>query len=160
MICWNCINYGSMTEAVYNGAGPGWDGWAAAWCKAWDEAIEQLQDYEHDFLNCEHYKAEPLKRVFVSHPLYSEGDVAENMCRVEDICRELVSEGMLPISPLHLFGFLDSETPQQRAEIMRVCKGLIDLSDEVWSYGNKGGCKIEKEYAKALGKSVVEKGGH
>lgn len=95
-----------------------------------------------------------MRRVFISHPLYSEGDVAENFTEVDLICRLIMADGYLPISPLHLFGFVDSETKVLRANIMMVCKDLIAMSDEVWSYGDKGGCKIERQWAKELGKPV------
>ena len=93
-------------------------------------------------------------RVFVSHPLYSEGDVAENMCNVDQICRELLEDGFLPISPLHLFGFVEEETPEIREAIMSVCRDLILISDEVWVYGNKGGCAIERRWAEMCRKPV------
>ncbi len=98
-----------------------------------------------------------MKRIFISHPLYSEGDVAENMCDVDLICRGLAAEGHLPISPLHMFGFLDTETPSQRAEILRVCRMLVSMCHELHSYGDKGGCAAEKKWAEERGIPVTEK---
>ena len=97
-----------------------------------------------------------MKRIFVSHPLYSEGDVAENMKKVDFICRDILEGGHLPISPLHLFGFMDEETPELREEILGVCQSMIEVCDELWSYGDKGGCKIEKRWAYEFGVKVFD----
>ena len=99
-----------------------------------------------------------LKRVFVSHPLYSEGTVADNMCNVDVICRELLQEGVLPVSPLHLFGYMEGETTEQRAAVLNVCKDLIGLCDELYSYGSKGGCGLEINWAKMHGVPIKYKG--
>ena len=93
-------------------------------------------------------------RVFVSHPLYSEGSVESNLRKADNICRELLEDGFLPISPLHLFFYMDSETAEIREQIMSVCRDLILMSDEVWVYGNKGGCAIERRWAEMCRKPV------
>lgn len=46
-----------------------------------------------------------------------------------------------------------------REEILQVCFRLIDISDEVWIYGDSEGCKNEREYALSRGKRVIDKRG-
>ena len=87
------------------------------------------------------------KRVFISHPLMSEGTPAENYLKVDAICKRALQQGVIPLSPLHLFGFVETETPELRVEILEVCKRMIEMSDEVWSYGDQGGCALEKVWA-------------
>lgn len=94
-----------------------------------------------------------MKKIFVSHPL--NGDFEGNRKKVDIICKYLIRQGLLPISPLHLFQFLDEETPELRKVIMEVCYRLIDMCDEVWIYGNSEGCKLERGYAEWIGKKVV-----
>lgn len=94
-----------------------------------------------------------MRRIFVSHPLT--GDLKGNRKKADKICRYIVRKGFLPISPLHLFSFIDEETDELRERIMEVCYKLIDLSDEVWIYGDSEGCNLEREYAKKKGKKIV-----
>ncbi len=96
-----------------------------------------------------------MKRVFISHPFAS--DPEGNRKKVDSICRDLAGKGVLPISPLHLFGFMDNDL--QREGIMRVCFRLIDICDEVWIYGDSEGCEKERDYALSRGKKVLKKGG-
>jgi len=77
--------------------------------------------------------------------------------RVDIICHDLVKQGILPISPLHLFSFMEND--DNREEILQVCFRLIDICDEVWIYGDSEGCRKEREYALSTGKSVVIKYG-
>lgn len=95
-----------------------------------------------------------MKKIFISHPLM--GDFKGNRKRADKICKHIVKQGLLPISPLHLFSFIDNETKEARKEIMAVCFKLIDISDEVWVYGDSEGCKLEEEYAERTGKKVVK----
>ena len=97
-----------------------------------------------------------MKWVFVSHPY--KDDPKGNKKRVDAICRELAErDDILPISPLHLFSFLEND--DKREEILQVCFRLIDISDEVWIYGNSEGCRKEKMYALLKGKKVIDKCG-
>ena len=92
-----------------------------------------------------------MKRVFISHPY--KDDPKGNKKRVDTICRELAErDDILPISPLHLFSFMEDDL--QREEILQVCFRLIDICDEVWIYGDSEGCKREAEYAQRAGKVV------
>lgn len=94
------------------------------------------------------------RKVFVSHPL--SGNLEDNRKSADKICRQLYQEGLLPISPIHLFAFIDEETPELRDDIMRICFRLIDISDEVAVYGLSNGCRTEKAYAKIKRKRMVD----
>jgi hypothetical protein len=97
-----------------------------------------------------------VKRVFISHPY--KDDPKGNKKRVDTICRELARKGdILPISPLHLFSFMEDDL--QRERILRVCFRLIDICDEVWIYGDSEGCEKERDYALSRGKKVLNKRG-
>jgi hypothetical protein len=97
-----------------------------------------------------------MKRVFISHP-YKDNPTG-NKKQADAICRELAEkDGILPISPLHLFSFMEDDL--QREEILQVCFRLIDICDEVWVYGDSEGCRKEKTYALSQGKMVIDKCG-
>ena len=92
-----------------------------------------------------------MKWVFISHPY--KDDPKGNKKRVDTICMELAEkDDILPISPLHLFSFMEDDL--QREEILHVCFRLIDICDEVWVYGDSEGCRMELEYARSIGKAV------
>ena len=96
-----------------------------------------------------------MERVFVSHP-YAD-DPEANKIKAEKICKDLLAGGMLPVSPLHLFSFMDDDTP--REAIMEVCFDLIDKCDAVYVYGRSDGCRKEAEYAIMTGKPMRYFGG-
>ncbi len=89
-------------------------------------------------------------RIFVSHPYRSNPERNKQMA--DAICKYLSRKGFLPISPLHLFSYMQDDS--RRQEILEVCKRLIDISDEVWVYGDSAGCLEEMRYAKRTGKPV------
>ncbi len=95
-----------------------------------------------------------MKKVFISHPFAS--DPEGNREKEKKICKYVLKQGHLPISPLHLFKFIEEETPTLRENIMIVCKRLIDQCDEVWIFGNSRGCKEEERYAMSINKKVVK----
>ena len=97
-----------------------------------------------------------MRRVFISHPY--KDDPKGNKKRVDTICRELAEkDDILPISPLHLFSFMEDD--RQREEILQVCYRLIDICDEVWVCGDSEGCGKEMNYALSRGKKVLNKRG-
>ena len=88
-----------------------------------------------------------MKRIFISHPLYSEGDPGKNFNKVEAICKSLTREDILPISPIHQFAFINVETKQIRENILAWCRYMIQGCDELWYYGDQGGCAQEIRWA-------------
>ena len=91
-----------------------------------------------------------MKKVFISHPYADNPEKNKN--RVDKICKEVLGKGYLPISPLHLFSYMENDN--FRKEVLQACFNLIDLSDEVWIYGMSEGCSLELEYALKAGKIV------
>ena len=89
-------------------------------------------------------------RVFLSHPYASNPKL--NKEKVEKIAKYMVRKGITPLSPLHLFSFYEGDS--NREEIMKICKYLIDIADEVWIYGDSKGCLEELKYAKKKGKPI------
>lgn len=90
------------------------------------------------------------KFIFISHE-YSSNPI-ENKKKVDKICKYLIRHDIIPLSPLHLFSFYDEDA--DREYIMKACKHLIDMADEVWIYSNSPGCMEEMKYAVSKGKKV------
>lgn len=91
------------------------------------------------------------KYAFISHP-YSDNP-KKNRELVDKICRYWKAKGVIPISPIHLFSFYDSDEGS-RNKIMRACFRLIDFCDVVFLYGQAPGCKDEENYARYIGVPV------
>lgn len=87
-------------------------------------------------------------KIFVSHPFAD--NPAENRIKVDKICRELLEQGNIPISPLHLFSFYEGD--EDRKDILRFCFNMIDNCDIVHVYGESEGCLIELAYAMKIDK--------
>jgi nucleoside 2-deoxyribosyltransferase len=92
-------------------------------------------------------------KVFVSHP-FADNPVL-NRKKVDKICKDLVKQGFIPISPLHLFSFYEDDS--DREEILQFCYKLIDNCDIVHIYGDSEGCRKEHGYAVLTGKPVEVK---
>lgn len=75
-----------------------------------------------------------MKKVFLSHPFGADPDL--NNQRINYIVKRIISKNndILPLSPLHLFGFYGEDNPTIREPIMDTCFHLIDLADELWVY--------------------------
>ena len=97
-----------------------------------------------------------MRKVFVSHPFAS--DPNQNKKNVDEICKWIIENGenVLPVSPIHLFSFVEDEKGI-RDDIIAMCFDLIDICDEVWLIDmndDSVGMAIEKNYAK-LGNKIV-----
>ena len=90
-----------------------------------------------------------MKKTFISHP-YTDNP-AENKEKVEIICRLLYEQSLFPLSPLHLFSFIDKETSSLRGLIMDTCFKMIAYdAEQLYAFGREGGCKTEIRWAKKL----------
>lgn len=101
-----------------------------------------------------------LLRVFVSYPFKE--DPSRYRREVDLVCKMLFKEhGVLPISPLHLFSFIEEEDDMLRDMIMDICFNLIrSSSDILYCFGNfatSSGCYDEWHYARTLGKPTYLK---
>ena len=95
------------------------------------------------------------KKVYIAHPL--RGNIKGNINKASEICEYLASRGdILPLSPLHTFGYLDPTGDQFQA--MQLCFSLLDCADEVWVFGKywmSEGCIAEIAYANCRGIKTV-----
>jgi len=87
-----------------------------------------------------------MKRVFISHPF--SGDEVENTRKADEICKKIMESDVdvLPVSPLHLFSFLEDDGGVREA-IMTQCYYMILSCDELWSFGDSKGCVREEAWA-------------
>ena len=90
------------------------------------------------------------KRIFISHPYKNSPDVNKN--KTQEICKQVMEDGHLPISPLHLFSFMNDDSA--RDDIIAWCLDMINLCDEIWVFGDSEGCNIERIHAENNGKVV------
>lgn len=97
-----------------------------------------------------------LKRVYIAHP-YSDNP-EEAFKKVDAIVKDLFfcnpANDVLPISPIHLFSWLENDS-DVRNDLLQACTELIKTCDELWFYGLSAGVKFEIEKAKELGIKVV-----
>jgi hypothetical protein len=105
--------------------------------------------------------AEPLKKVYVSHPLRGDMDpempnfkiIVDNKEEVDEICRQIVREfpNVLPLSPINAFSFFRIFEEDEQA--LKMDLRFLELADELWVFGdwqNSAGCKREIERAREL----------
>ena len=89
-------------------------------------------------------------RVFTCHKFSS--DRAGSIKALRHICRALVQEGCLPLSPQLVFPqYIDED--RERDLAMRLCQELIRTSDELRVFGSEltPGMRVEISYAELLG---------
>jgi len=99
-----------------------------------------------------------MKRVYIIHPFQGK---EENRKKIDRICRAVANMGFLPVSPVHAFGFLRDEVPEERKLALKLCQELIKGCDQVWVFGDwekSEGCKIELRAAEETGVPVVDMG--
>ena len=90
------------------------------------------------------------KYAFISHPYRDNPE--ENKKSVDRICKYLARQGIIPISPLHLFSFYENDC--NREEIMNICYELIKISDVVFVFGDSEGCRMERKFAYEIDKPI------
>lgn len=98
-----------------------------------------------------------MKKVYISHPF--KDDREGNFREVTRICSAIAQthETVMPVSPIHMFSFLDDEEPDQREKALGYCLNLINDCDEVWVFGewkDSEGCVKEVKMARLLGKTI------
>ena len=88
-----------------------------------------------------------MKKIYVAH---SYRGLRSNYQAITHICRNLVKMGVLPISPIHAFGFLHDNIKKERLKALEFCCELVETADELWLFGDWGrsdGCLIERNAA-------------
>lgn len=96
-----------------------------------------------------------MKRAYICHPYANDPD--GNKAKVDKICKDVLKQGVLPISPIHAFGYMQDDAHRQ--DVMQACLRLMEICDEVWVYGDSEGCQIERYTAVQKGIKVVDKRG-
>lgn len=85
-----------------------------------------------------------MKKVFISHPYYDYPELRKK--QIDYICKSLRSKNILPISPIHLFSFIDEKTPELISEILDINATLIDrICNEIYIY-NYGELSANQEW--------------
>lgn len=99
-----------------------------------------------------------MKRVYIIHPFQGK---EENRKKIDKICRAVANMGFLPVSPVHAFGFLKDEVPEERKLALKLCQELVKGCDQAWCFGSweeSEGCRIEVRTAKKVGIPIVDFG--
>ena len=84
-----------------------------------------------------------MKKIYVAHPF--EGKEL-NKLRIDEICRKIVKLGAMPISPVHMFGFMNDANPFDRKRALEFCEEIIQYCNEFWLCGEwekSEGCQAE-----------------
>lgn len=93
--------------------------------------------------------------VYICSP-YS-GDTVRNILAAQKYCRYAVSCGCIPFAPHLLFPqFLDDEIPAERKQGLEFGNIFMDISKEVWIFGDtlSDGMKSEYDRAARLGYKI------
>lgn len=94
------------------------------------------------------------KRVYIAHPFKG---LKQNKEAIPHICRLLSTMGVIPISPVHAFSYLNDNIPEEREKAMDYCDELIELVDAVFLTGaweTSEGCCRERDAALMLMKPI------
>ena len=95
-----------------------------------------------------------MKKVYVCHAFAGK---KSNREAITHICQRLVHFGVMPISPVHAFGYLNDNIPEERALAMEFCDELIEIADCLFFTGEwqeSEGCNREWDTAMQLFKPV------
>lgn len=88
-----------------------------------------------------------MKKIYVAHPFSGK---RQNYQAITHICQRLVSFGVMPISPVHSFSYLNDKVPEDREKALRFCEELVEAADEIWFFGDwekSEGCRREIQIA-------------
>jgi hypothetical protein len=89
--------------------------------------------------------------IFISHKF--KDNPTENRQMVDKICHYWYRKGYIPISPLHLFSYMDDD--RDRKIVMAISKALILLCPTVAVYHQSEGCREEEKFALKHNKKVL-----
>jgi len=97
-----------------------------------------------------------MKKVYIIHPFQGK---EENLKSIDEVCRAVANMGYLPVSPVHAFGFLKDEVPEERKLALKLCQELVKGCDQAWLFGDwekSEGCNIETQSAKEASVPVLD----
>lgn len=105
-----------------------------------------------------------MKKVYIAHPYRGKNgtleEIERNLKNIDIICRNLSddesnSETLL-LSPLHTLSFYNHTDDQNM--VLRKCKQLMTICDELWVFGDwkySEGCKEEITVATKLNIPII-----
>lgn len=88
-----------------------------------------------------------MKKVYIVHPF---GGKRSNMQAITAICRNLTKLGIMPISPVHAFGFFNDKVPEERNKAMEMREEMVEMCGALFLCGDwrkSEGCHIEMNVA-------------
>lgn len=97
------------------------------------------------------------KLVYVCSPV--KGNVAYNIARAKEYCREVLIAGYIPLAPHIAFkGVLNDDVPQERETALAAGLEMLQRCDELWYFGDtvSSGMAAEIAAAKELGIPVKQ----
>lgn len=80
-----------------------------------------------------------MKIVYIAHPFHGtcgRDSLKDNFDDVKLICCKIIKSKpeVLPLSPVHVFSFLDARDEKENEKALDLCERLIPLCDEVWFF--------------------------
>lgn len=88
-----------------------------------------------------------MKKIYVSHPFQNK---KSNFQAIAHICRLLSKMGVMPISPVHSFSYLNDNISEEREKAMEYCEELVEIADAIFMCGDwrsSDGCNREHNVA-------------
>ena len=90
-----------------------------------------------------------MKKVYVVHPFRGK---KSNLEAIKHICKSLVPFGIMPISPVLTFSFMNDKAPEERSKALEFCEELVETCDCLFLCGDwerSEGCILERNVALA-----------
>lgn len=90
-------------------------------------------------------------KVYIAHPLRGENH-QKNIEETAMICRKIYNlfPEIIPISPIHMFGFLDGYGLEAESKVIEYCIDTMKMCEKIWLFGDwrkSEGCSIENAVA-------------
>ena len=95
-----------------------------------------------------------MKRVFISHPFLGK---RQNLEAIKHICKSLVPYGVMPVSPVLAFSFMNDKVPEERSKALEWCEDMVEWCDCLFLFGEwekSEGCCRERDTALKLFRSI------
>ena len=90
-----------------------------------------------------------MKKVYVAHPFRGK---KSNLEAIKHICKALIPYGIMPISPVLTFSFMNDKAPGERSKALEFCENLVEACDCLFLTGDwerSEGCILEHNVALA-----------
>ena len=90
-----------------------------------------------------------MKKAYIAHPFQGK---KSNLEAIKHICKALVPFGIMPISPVLTFSFMNDNAPEERSKALGFCENLVEACDCLFLTGDwerSEGCILERNVALA-----------